>query len=303
MRNAYAVGHDVEVFVAERDTDKIIPVCGRVGGTKEKPIPLEGSKVGTTYQEDGVALELGMTPCLYQEFESNILVCREDAQKLAADKGLRILKGSANKFDAKDLKPFPQAMILGCSSDQLAAQRGEARQPILVESLNNQRFTGGHLHFSYPIGGSRTDRRNANGVPTWAIVDMLDAFALAFYHYHSINQQGNRFPFYGLPGLYRDKPYGLEYRTPSNAWFWHKDAHTSTFLYTCAQVVQSCNELSATKVHDFYSRINMERVRDLLDLTAFATCADRIYNDAAGTLHSVQEVKDEMLGQLGELRE
>lgn len=301
MGKAYLMGHDAELFtVAE---GKIVPVCGRVGGTKEKPLPLPDSKVGTTYQEDGVALELGMTPCLAQEFLGNASVCLREANSFAKSKGLELTQGSSHKFKVADLKPFPEAMILGCCPDQLASARGEKREPFAIESFNNQRFTGGHLHFSYPMGGTVTDPRNANNVPTWAIVDMLDAMALAYYRYHSLDFQTSRYSFYGLPGLYRDKPYGLEYRTPANSWLWHTDRETATFIEGCARVVQACNELSATKIHEYYSKIDMDVVRDLLNLTNYHGYPERLYNDPHGILNKIEEIRQDMFAALGELRE
>lgn len=296
----YLVGHDVEVFVT--DVTGIVPVCGRVGGTKKEPLALEGSTVGTTYQEDGVALELGMTPCLAQEFYSKIDRCFDEGYRLAAGKGLTITSGSSYTFTEASMSPFPELLILGCSPDQLASARGMTRQPVTAEVLGTTRCTGGHLHFSFAKGGTVTDPRNSNNVPVWAIVDMLDAFALMFYNYHDLNRQGKRAMHYGLPGLYRDKPYGLEYRTPDNTWFFQNDGVVEQFIVNCSKVVQACNELSPTKIHDYYSSINMEQVRTLLDLSIYNSYKARMTLDLTGTAAKLDELRHNMFEELGELR-
>ena len=296
----YLVGHDVEMFV--QSEGRIVPVTGRVGGTKEAPLPLEGSQVGTTYQEDGVALELGMAPCLVQEFTSRAAICYSEASMLARNKGLNIQQGSSFKFSKAALAPFPELLVLGCSPDQLASLRGMKRSPVTAVELGTTRCTGGHLHFSFPKGGTATDPRNENNVPVWAIVDLLDAFALSFYGYHSADCQGTRATYYGLPGLYRDKPYGVEYRTPSNTWFFSGDRVSDGFITTCSKVVQACNELSATKIHDVHSSIDMNRVRELLDLSVYKNLSDRQYTDITGTLSMLAEIKQDLFSELGELR-
>lgn len=260
MAFAYKVGHDAEFFVQKEGT--IIPVCGLVGGTKAKPLKVPRSKVGTTYQEDGAALELGMEPCAAHEFRFRAYDSFLEGQAFAAKRGLDLVLASSHEFSSELLAAAPEASVLGCSPDFNAWERGHRRPIMDVTTMKNTRFTGGHLHFSYDVDNVK--------VPTWAIVQMLDALALPFWENYNAKEQGARYEFYGKPGLYRPKPYGLEYRTPHNSWIMGSSSSTA-FVTRCATVVRACAELSNADVRGFYDRIDWQAVATLLDFRVTPT--------------------------------
>lgn len=298
MNCPYKIGHDAEFFVYN-EASQIIPVCGLIGGTKRVPKKLPTSKIGTTVQEDGVALEVGMHPVGVNSFVEAARRSIEEAGVFARKKKLTIVPFmSANKFDSNLLLKFPQAMEIGCSPDRNAWKRGQARQGLSVESLGDNRFTGGHLHFSFPCTGKGEGHRAENGTPTWAIVQMLDALALTFWPHYSKQDQGDRYQWYGLPGLYREKPYGLEYRTPTNHSVYSNKMLCKLFVDDCASVVQACCELPGTTVRSIYDSIPWVEVANLLDLNKYPEDSSRLNSPHSRALESVMAVLRKHLGEL-----
>jgi hypothetical protein len=83
---------------------------------------------------------------------------------------------------------------------------GFDRPPFTASHFGNHRFCGGHMHVQY----------NKNNVPPHIFAQFMDLVAeLPFLRW---DRQKMRRMFYGQPGLYREKPYGIEYRTLSNFW-------------------------------------------------------------------------------------
>ena len=302
MSYAYRVGHDAEFFVSD-NSGNIVPVCEKVGGTKSKPLDLEGSCYGTTIQEDGVALELGMSPVHPLEFSGIAYHSVLEASAWLLKKGLSVQHAiSSHEFAPELLSKYPQANEIGCMPDRNAWERGQKRMPILIGDLGNNRFTGGHLHFSYECEGTGVSHKAKNGTPTWAIVQMLDALALSFWAYYDAKLQSKRAAFYGLPGLYRNKPYGLEYRTPTNHSVIGNESYVNDFIIRCSTVVQACAELSAHKVREFYDTIPWPDVARMLDLSQLSSREQRRVGSAE-TYSTVANVYQDLSNALGGLRD
>lgn len=296
---SYQMGHDCEFFV-KGDNQITIPVCGKVGGTKKAPVAVANSRVGSTYQEDGVAIELGMSPCNVYDFLRNARFNLGEVSQVLANHQLYMSGGSEAVFDLELLKQYPQAMTIGCSPDRNAWDRGARRMGLNAELMGGSRFTGGHIHFSCPMQ-ELTDKNNprlVNGVPVWAVVQLVDALALTAYPKYDFTYQRGRYAWYGLPGLYRNKPYGFEYRTPSNTWLWDGRGHDESFLFAAMTVVQACGELSEDKILSYYERINWDAVRKLLDLTSMS------FSDRENHIEFVrlQSIYFELRDAVGELR-
>jgi len=222
--HTYTLGADPEMFVRSIGGD-IVPVCGTVGGTKARPMPFsealtrtlkDGTKVPRTiqsqyaFQEDGVAFEFNIRPALdYGQFEENInytLGLSNEVlgrAKLTYDTTL-----SSHRFSEQSLQ-HPGAMTIGCDPDFCAYgpnYKPIEREPFGIKDLGLWRHTGGHLHFGY----------NKELIPDYAFIQLVDA--LVYLPVLTKDKQRGRRKLYGLAGLYRPKPYGVEYRTPSNFW-------------------------------------------------------------------------------------
>lgn len=219
------IGADPELFVSNKE-GRITPVCGLVGGTKSNPIPVDptllipngmknvrmkGSEGVFAYQEDNVAFEFNIPACATAEsFMYSINGMIAWLHNFLATKGLSPVFQNRHAFSPLDLM-HPLAAEIGCSSDNDAyAQPGRfERQPFQIHDLGLHRFCGGHIHVQY----------NKNNVPPHIFAQFMDV--VACLPFLSWDKQQERRKFYGKPGIYRDKPYGIEYRTLSN--FWLKD--------------------------------------------------------------------------------
>jgi hypothetical protein len=160
-----------------------IPCVGIVPGTKEEPHPLNDA--GIFCHEDNVAVELGIPACVTPgDFRDQLVLAKTLLyEQFLRDEGYELTYISSREFPARQLQS-DQAKAFGCEPDFDAYTNGKARSVPLEVTTGNTRFAGGHVH----IGGQFN-------CPPFA-----------------------RKLWYGRPGIFRPKPYGIEYRTPSNWW-------------------------------------------------------------------------------------
>lgn len=197
------VGADPEFFFAQGDSkeEKVVPACGLFGGSKRSPVFLspEGG-----YLEDGCCVEFNIAPA------NSLAEARERVGRLIlAFQGqfpkFKLYRGSSWNFNRSELRAHPQAMTIGCDPDYYAWGVRDRPQ---ISNFKNCRFAGGHIHI---------------GIDPWPesiskqlFVKYLD---IALYApFIGAIGDNNRFPHYGFPGLYREKDYGIEYRSPDNFW-------------------------------------------------------------------------------------
>ena len=200
----FTLGTDCEIFAQDK-TGKHKALCGLVGGTKQKPEPMEFLPIGYAYQEDNVAVEFNIPPAdnVYQWF-ANVSTARNTLEKLIQTKlGYSFSKECAVSFDTKELK-HPNALVFGCEPDYNAWKLVENRKPQATDK--NLRTAGGHIHVGSPVDMVK-GVRNMDlflGVPSIILDD----------------SQGSvkRRELYGKHGAMRPKPYGWEYRVLSNFW-------------------------------------------------------------------------------------
>lgn len=199
------LGSDLEVFLKKKGS--IISAENKVGGTKEEPLDLEN---GVSVQEDNVMAEFNVNPATSkEEFLGNVnnalFQLRSHVSPLELD------LSASYKFPDKYLNT-EQAMEFACDPDESAWGLTEGGAPDPDDPL---RTCGGHIHLGYldpemDEEQARNSRINITklldlyiGVPSVIIGDLSDQ---------------ERVKFYGKPGRFREKEYGLEYRTVSNFW-------------------------------------------------------------------------------------
>lgn len=201
MQN-HLIGCDPEVFLVN-ETGKFISSIDRIGGSKDMPRPIDDE--GSAVQEDNVAVEYNIAPA--QDVETFIQRNRKVLSYLAhhvQSQGLSLSIVPSAVFDKDQLKD-PRALEFGCEPDFNAWKGGEVNPR--PRAANRQlRSAGGHIHVGF----------NGENLDPILVVKALDLFiGVGMMKYDNDTQ---RRMLYGKAGAMRFKSYGVEYRTPSNAW-------------------------------------------------------------------------------------
>lgn len=199
MSQKITIGCDPEVFVSHGDT--IISGIGIVGGSKNDPRPVECG----TLQEDNVLAEIGITPAATEdEFVTYVTtVLSQLRSHLKQHDDMMDFKiVSSHEMDDFFLQDA-RAMQFGCEPD-FNAYTGLANPK--PEATTNLRTAGGHIHIGYDI----TEVSQQDVIK---VCDVLIGLPSVIF-----DGDATRMKLYGKPGAYRPKPYGVEYRTPSNYW-------------------------------------------------------------------------------------
>lgn len=196
------VGSDPELFL--RRNGEFVPAIGLVGGTKKRP--KKHGNIGL--QEDNVMVEFNIPPATTEpELKEYMHLGLQTIQNLLPDYELVIVPSA--EFDPKYLTS-KKARESGCDPDFDAWTRS-IRVPACMKG--NIRYGGAHVHFQLPPK-YRDD------------FDFVVNFVRALDIYLAVpatryDKDKRRRLAYGMPGAYREKSFGIEYRSLSN--FWIKD--------------------------------------------------------------------------------
>jgi hypothetical protein len=210
--------------------ETFVPITGLLGGTKERPIVVPGLKNGCFMQEDGAAVEFNIPICEGPEyFTHHINYTLAYLIKHLETKGLIPLRATRVVTLSDDhLEKFPSLKVIGCDPD-ICAYFGDGTQHRPIPAFGNFRGAGGHIHIGY----------DKELVPPQILAKLLDIAVLL--PLLSKDPQGQRRELNGLAGLYRDKPYGIEYRSLSNFWIWDKTI-TQSISSTILALIKSVSE-------------------------------------------------------------
>ena len=251
------VGADPEFFLLKPDGNPI-PSCGLIGGTKDKPIPLPKSKFGVSYQEDNVTVEYGFNPITSNENVIHGMHLYDQVQRafneisnFVGAKGYVVSQNPELEFSKEQLASA-QAQTFGCDPDLLAYEGGARRLPIDPKVVGNWRFAGGHIHIGYDRAGTE--------IPSFAMIQLIEYFA--YLRYLSYDGQRERRKYYGLAGLYREKDYGVEYRTPSN--FWIFGGNRGTFITQVANVAHQVTR-TPKRAQEIYFQVDWPEVQKAIN--------------------------------------
>lgn len=256
------LGADPEFFIRDTRTGQVVPVCGLLGGTKGKALPIPGLGSGFGMQEDNVMAEFNIPPCLdeYSFGESIHAALRGIDRHLAGTYGGQYERDvRASRFFSTAQLEHPQAKVFGCSPDFNAYTGGmafEGLDPSLLEEPGGAwRFAGGHVHVGYidvvPYS-----------IPPFVVAHFLDLFLGANMVQYE-REQGKRKELYGLPGRFRPTPYGVEYRSLSNLWV--HDIHLcQTVAAHAVNAVAFLSESPQDAVGELYGQVPWPSLRDAL---------------------------------------
>lgn len=229
--HSFLIGADPELFVKSIVTGEFVSAHGLIPGTKENPYKVKGGAV----QVDGMAAEFNINPAkCKKQFIRNVCTVMDGLGKIIGDE-YQLVATPTCHFGKKFISAQPlEARILGCDPD-FNAYTGE---PNPVPDVDKPFRTGaGHIHIGWTSGQDVSD------VDHLAIcrhlVRALDIYMIPMLKYDT---DITRRLLYGNAGAFRPKPYGVEYRTPSNFWVGDVDLMGKVYdiiKFTLKQVVKS----------------------------------------------------------------
>lgn len=205
-----SVGGDPEFFLVKDD----VPVSAHdiLPGTKEEPYKLKHGAV----QVDGMAGEMNIKPSQSaEEFEYNVDALIKEIRTLVP-KGLAIRFHPTAVFLGDVLDSVPRIhKELGCSPDWNAYSGLQNDNPTLaLEKYPNMRSAGGHIAIGWGTGFDKNSQSHI-----WDCEQFIKTMDQQFGAFADLwDEDKLRANLYGKPGAYRPTTFGVEYRTPSNAW-------------------------------------------------------------------------------------
>lgn len=243
------IGCDPEVFVKQEGIFK--SAFGLIKGDKKNPHKVRRGAV----QVDGMALEFNIDPAASEdEFCINVQDVFDQMKLMVPT--YEVVAVPCADFDPAYLEAQPAAALeLGCDPDYnawtgLANKRPDGKVPM--------RTAAGHIHIGWTQG---EDINNPDHVARAHMAARQMDFYIGLGSLMYDNDTKRR-SMYGKAGADRIKPYGVEYRTPSNAWL--KSESLMRWVYRSAitgmQELMNGNDLSQ-KYGDIQEIINTSNVK------------------------------------------
>ena len=215
---AITVGCDPEFFLYDTQNNMFVSAHDKVPGTKNAPYKLDCGAV----QADGTAVEFNTDPASSPvEFVDNIGAVLRQIREMIPKRynfyytPVVIYEKEYFKYDipasAKELGCDPDYNIY---RDDTQSFDGSNINPRPVPTIKEMRTGAGHLHVGW--GNNIDILSKDHQYDCYTLVKGLDrTIGLRTNHWDNDRLRQN---LYGRLGTYRPKPYGVEYRTPSNAW-------------------------------------------------------------------------------------
>jgi hypothetical protein len=213
------VGCDPELFLVDARDGSFVSGHGVLPGTKTAPHKVNRGAV----QIDGTALEFNTDPAeSCDEFLGNIEAVMAQMQELAGGDRLIRAVPVAEYTDEYFRTIPPEALELGCNPDYNAWTFHQNDPPNAFVTF---RTGSGHIHLGW---GEDFDYNSFEHFELCArVARQMDYYVgIASLLWDGDNR---RRELYGKAGAMRPKPYGMEYRVPSNAWL--NTEATRRFVY------------------------------------------------------------------------
>lgn len=268
------IGSDPELFVYDKKQKKIISAHDLVPGTKSDPYSLG---LSTDYygsvQADGTAVEYNTVPAATLDgfLRTHERTLREIIRKLPEH--CRLVVKPSIQYDREYFDTLPPvATELGCDPDY-NAYTGHMNVIPSSDKYPTLRTGAGHIHIGWldkPVEDPH-DEDHFNDCRI--LVQNMDKA----YEWADIEDKKDlRTVLYGAKGSFRPKPYGLEYRVPSNRWV--GDADLQVFMFKLAEYVFS-----------FTCRYGLEE-----NITNYLTTRTAILShDGTSNLYTPRKIKDQ----------
>lgn len=214
----FTFGADPEVFL--KKNGKPASAFGLIPGDKKNPHKTEGGAI----QVDGMAAEFNIDPVPQNNFE---LFNTRIVQQIRAIRdrvpGYNLNVSPVQDFGEEFLAAQPdEAKELGCDPDYDAYTLQPNPRP---DGERPFRTGAGHVHIGW---GADIPVDNEEHIEICAnFIKILDSTVGLFMT--MIDKEPRRRELYGKAGAFRPKPYGVEYRTPSNVWIKNRDNRRAVF--------------------------------------------------------------------------
>lgn len=246
------VGCDPEVFV--KQDGRFVSAFNLIPGTKEAPFKVEKGAV----QVDGFALEFNIDPAASEdEFCINVNHVFNILKLMVPNHEIHTVPVAEFGFEYMENQPA-ESLILGCDPDFNAWERCENQKP---NAKVDFRTASGHVHIGWTQDQDIWDGQHMDlcSEITKQMDFMLGLPSLLY------DKDVKRRTLYGKSGCFRSKPYGVEYRTLSNAWL--KSEELMRWVYR--NVIDGMNRFKsgnilANKYGDIQNIINNSLVDEAL---------------------------------------
>ena len=202
------IGADPEVFVKNPNSGQFVSAHGMIKGTKEEPFKVRSGAV----QVDGTALEFNIDPAsTVLQFVGNIREVFTQMQMMVPGYNVVIEPTAVFEQGYFDNEIPSDAKALGCTPDFNGWTLGQNIPP---DNSRPMRTGAGHIHIGWTDDADVYDDEHFQKCAQMA--RQMDYYL----GIHSLmwDPDSQRRTMYGKAGCFRPKPYGMEYRTLSNAW-------------------------------------------------------------------------------------
>lgn len=242
------VGCDPEVFVKRNGVFE--SAHGLIKGDKKNPQKVPNGAV----QVDGMALEFNIDPASSEdEFVFNVQDVLAQMKRMVPQ--YEVVAVPVADFDMAYLKAQPpEALELGCEPDfnawnGLANPRPDGDRPM--------RTASGHVHIGWTNGQELSGQHLNQCNMVSRQLDFYLGLPSLMY-----DDDVRRREMYGRAGANRPKPYGVEYRTLSNAWLRNEKLIAWVYRATQAGVLAIMQGIDlAAKYGDIQQIINTSDVK------------------------------------------
>jgi hypothetical protein len=236
-----SAGADPEVFIIEKSSGTFVPSLDLIGGTKDNPRPT--SRSGFFVQEDNVLGEYNIPPAGSSIEFRNSIKAGLDLFESCLPQGFGI-KVATSHFFPMEMLHDPRAKEFGCTPDFNAWKGGLKNNKPRVP-VDGLRTAGGHFHLGYTINDKAVKFHKMTMPRCEEINQTFVQWADLYAAVPSMvmDKDVDRRKLYGKAGAFRNKPYGVEYRTLSS--FWLQSDELIAWLYE--QMMRSVEKVNALK--------------------------------------------------------
>ena len=261
---SFTIGCDPELFI-ENEKKECVPIFNYSTGTKTDP---EKTSFGAL-QVDGMALEYNINPLVLTRNNAEEFVNKNyEAKDFITSRipnGYKISRKASFTFSQDVFEKVPEhCKILGCDPDYNAYTLSVNERPD-PEKLGKATFrtAGGHIHIGWLGDGEKPFDVNDQGhfLDCAIVTKLLDQ--LLYTSFSRLDPDKERIKLYGGPGVFRPKPYGVEYRSLSNNWTFSKRKILTVF--------NRLTQLEGFLNHSKYLIQKIEKLSEFKNLAVFTT--------------------------------